>query len=449
MFSFVGIGMVIYSIFFFDETVPIPSSMGLIPVVGTALIIAYAKGETIVGKILGWRPVVGIGLISYSAYLWHQPLFAFARIRMLDEPTPEIYIALSFCVLLLSYFTWRFIEAPFRNKDKFNRVQIFSGALVISILYIGFGLFGYFTSGIPTRMPNDVINYNAYSNDTPTRNKMCLAGTNYGFSPPPQEECIYNTDFDLKVAIWGDSHAAAIVDKLALSLSMEQTGLLQQTHGQCPPVIGFKVSNVPSRCNEFNNKTLKYLKGSNVQTVILLARWTLYIEGERFNNMEGGVESGVHAYGLPIAENNNFINSKRRIPEIGKLYRLTIDALLNAGKRVVLVYPVPEVGWNVPNYGAEILLHHPQRSEPVSTSFDVFKIRSQNAYTELDALNDNPNLLRIYPENVFCNTVIMGRCIAELEKKPLYFDDDHLNSIGSDILSKEIIRHMKIKGWIE
>ena len=448
VFSFVGIGMVIYSIFFFDETVLIPSSMGLIPVVGTALIIAYAKRETIVGKILGWWPVVGVGLISYSAYLWHQPLFAFARIRILDEPTPKIYIALSFCALLLAYFTWRFIEAPFRNKNKFNRTQIFSGALVISILYISFGIFGYFTSGIPERLPKNVVNYAEYSNEQPTRRKKCFSLPNK-FLSPPQEECIYNTDLDFKAAIWGDSHAEAIVDKLALNLSMKQTGLNQLTYSLCPPTVGFKNTIPISECNKFNIETLKYLQDSNIQTVILLARWTLYIEGERFNNMEGGLEQGVNMYGLPIAKNNDFINSKRRIPEIGKLYRSTIEALLNSGKKVVLVYPVPEVGWDVPNYGAKILLHYPQKSEILSTSLDVFKIRSQNTYTELDALNDNSNLLRIYPENIFCNTVIKERCIAELEKKPLYYDDNHLNSIGSDMLSKEIVRQMKVKGWIK
>ena len=446
--SFVGIGMVIYSIFFFDEAVPFPSSIGLIPVVGTALIIAYAKRETIVGKILGWRPIVGIGLISYSAYLWHQPLFAFARIRMLDRPTPEIYIALSFCALLLAYFTWRFIEAPFRNKDKFNRVQILSGALIISIIYIGFGLFGFFTSGIPGRLNNNIINYSESSTDLPTRRKICFPWTNT-FPLPPREECIYNTDFELKTAIWGDSQAEAIKDKLALNLSMEKTGLIQLTYSTCPPAIGFKVSHKTMECNKFNKKALEYLKNSNIETVILLARWTLYIEGERFNNMEGGLEPGVDVYGLPIAENNNFIDSKRRVPEIGKLYRSTIEVLLNAGKKVILVYPVPEVGWNVPIYGSKLLLHYPQKSEALSTSFDVFKMRSQNTYLQLDALNEHPNLLRVYPEKIFCNTVTTGRCIAELEKKPLYYDDNHLNSIGSDILTKEIIKHMKIKGWIK
>ena len=400
------------------------------------------------GKILGWKPVVGVGLISYSAYLWHQPLFAFTRLRMLNEPTPIIYIALSFFALLLAYFTWRFIEAPFRNKNRFNRVQIFSGALIISILFIGFGLLGHSTSGIPTRLPNKILNYDEFSNDKPTRRKKCITVRDQ-FFPPPEEECIYNTDFELKAALWGDSHAEAIVDTLALNLSMEQTGLIQLNMAACPPAIGIKITHENSQCNEFNIDAMQYLKDSNIQTVILLARWSLYLEGVPFNNMEGGLEIIKTRYGLPIAENENFIHNKTRIPEIGKLYRATIETLLNTGKKVVLVYPIPDVGWNVPRHMAKTYLYYPQTKERLTTSFDVFELRSKNAYMQLDALNEHPNLLRIYPEKIFCNTIVKGRCIAELENKPLYYDDDHLNSIGSDMLTKEIVRHMKAKGWIK
>lgn len=445
--SFLGLGMIVYSVIGFDETVPMPSVFGLIPVIGSALIIAYSSHQNVVGRILGWKPVVGIGLISYSAYLWHQPLFAFARIRVFGELTPEIYLALSFFSLLLAYFTWRYIETPFRNKKKFNRFQIYSGVAVVSLLLISFGLVGYLKAGFPARFPNEVFSYADVSNDVPSRRDICLSSAKK-YLKPPQEACVYSSQFDVKVAIWGDSHAESITDALAKNLSAEKTGLIQLTYLGCPPVVGYKRSDKNDKCNQFNRETLEYIINSRIQAVVLLARWTLYLEGERFNNGEGGVEPGGNVYGLPIAENNNYIYSEDRIPEVGKLYRSTIESLLNAGKTVVLVYPVPEVGWNVPQHMSHIARFDSVQKASSSTSLYIFRRRSKNAYEQLNMLNEHPKLLKIYPERIFCNTVISDRCIVQYDGKLLYSDDDHLNSIGSDMLSKVILRNMKINGWI-
>jgi peptidoglycan/LPS O-acetylase OafA/YrhL len=75
-----GIFFVLYSIFFFDEMMPHPSFYTLIPIIGVGLIIGFSSSDDLVGKILGSKPFVWVGLISYSAYLWHYPIFAFSRI---------------------------------------------------------------------------------------------------------------------------------------------------------------------------------------------------------------------------------------------------------------------------------------------------------------------------------------------------------------------------------
>ena len=111
--SGIGLAAIIFAIFTFDKNTPFPSVYALVPVVGTALIILFGRQGTLVATLLSMRVFVGIGLISYSAYLWHQPLFAFARLGSLTEPSHILMAVLAVAALLLAWVTWRWVEQPF------------------------------------------------------------------------------------------------------------------------------------------------------------------------------------------------------------------------------------------------------------------------------------------------------------------------------------------------
>lgn len=119
--SILGLIILIYSIFLFDKTTPSPSFYTLLPTTGAALIITFSNNNTFIGKILGSKIPSKIGLISYSAYLWHQPIFAFVNHRGILEPGQIIYYALITLTFTLAFFSWRFIEIPFRNTNTITR----------------------------------------------------------------------------------------------------------------------------------------------------------------------------------------------------------------------------------------------------------------------------------------------------------------------------------------
>jgi peptidoglycan/LPS O-acetylase OafA/YrhL len=137
-----GFGMITFSIFSFNQSINHPGLITLIPTLGTVLIILFVKTETYLGRILGNKFFVGIGLVSYSAYLWHQPIFAFYK--YLNPNTNLFQIGLLiFLIFLLSFLSYKYVEKPFRNWNLINSRKVFSLAIFTSILIVLIG--GYFS----------------------------------------------------------------------------------------------------------------------------------------------------------------------------------------------------------------------------------------------------------------------------------------------------------------
>lgn len=149
-----GLAMILLAVFVFNETTPFPSRFTLVPVVGTALVLLFASPTTLCARLLSFRPIVFIGLISYSAYLWHQPLFAFARIRSDMAPGPGLMAALTVATFVLAYLTWRLVEQPFRagraareGPDRLGRGRVFMASITGALVLAGIGVFGHVSNG--------------------------------------------------------------------------------------------------------------------------------------------------------------------------------------------------------------------------------------------------------------------------------------------------------------
>jgi peptidoglycan/LPS O-acetylase OafA/YrhL len=176
----IGLLLIAYAVFVFNGLTPVPSFYSLIPTVGTVLVILCATEGTIVGRFLGSKPLVGIGLISYSAYLWHQPVFAFVRQRSIDPPGDVSLGGAAVCTLLLAYLSWKYVEKPFRNKMLVTRNTICYFGSVCSCSFIFIGLAGDFYNGYAAaRMNAQQVHLSATAIPSPKRNECHTGGRDY------------------------------------------------------------------------------------------------------------------------------------------------------------------------------------------------------------------------------------------------------------------------------
>lgn len=151
-----GLAMIALSVFAFDTTTPVPSLIALLPVVGTCLVIAFARsGDALSGAVLANRGFVMVGLISYSAYLWHQPLLAFTRIASLAEPGWPMMAGIALLSLPLAYLSWRFCEMPFRDRSRTSRRSIWVATGVGGAVFVSIGAAAQFSGGFPQRFSAD------------------------------------------------------------------------------------------------------------------------------------------------------------------------------------------------------------------------------------------------------------------------------------------------------
>ena len=191
--ALVGLTAILVSIFAYDKSTRFPSIYTLLPVIGVVLVILYAVKGTFAAKILSTKAFVAIGLISYSAYLWHQPLLAFAKIYEQTEPTLLINVTLVVLTLVLSYLSWIYIEKPFRDKSIVSRKVLLVSILTAAIVLVGFGYSSHKSHGFISRLFDASVS----SSD------MYISYNERNFDFKADE---FQTNLDPKILVIGNSH---------------------------------------------------------------------------------------------------------------------------------------------------------------------------------------------------------------------------------------------------
>lgn len=411
--SLLGLLLILYAVFFFTAETPFPSLYTLVPTIGTGLIIVFASDKTLVGKMLSFKPLVGIGLVSYSAYLWHQPLFAFARLRSIGEPDHLLMGFLGLLSLILAFFSWKYVEQPFRDKRTFSRERIFQGAFAASILVLALGLSGHFGEGFDGRTTRSGVSYADAGLDHRIRSNHGLSKKCDGAFTLTRE-C--RTDDEPEILVWGDSFAMHLVE--GILASNPDARLIQMTKSVCGPIVGIAPTNADwppawsDRCIAFNDRVIAWLEeNESIRYVVLASPFNQYLDDNWRIRTRGGIDQAGSA-------------------SLSRQLALTVEAVSNAGAIPVVFAPPPSNGNNLGNCLARAVS---VGEDLAKCNFELLEYEDRNAdvIALLSSLQETVRV--VWPAESLCDDQV---CTASIDGVFVYRDRRHYSYEGSAVVGK-------------
>jgi peptidoglycan/LPS O-acetylase OafA/YrhL len=279
--SLLGFGLIAYSGTLYTVATPFPGFAALAPCLGTALIIAAGThGSTLVNRLLSWKPVVFIGLISYSLYLWHWPVIVFSAMGVgvegLSQNVRKVLIAVA--ALALGTLSWRFVERPFRSSSKGTpNAKIFAVAGICAAVPTLAACVFLLGGGMKSRFPPSAIAVASYLENPEAGDRWhyrigsCFITSLNTFKDFDQSTCLAPDPAKPNYLIFGDSHAAHLYYGLATEFPEDH--MLQATASGCMPFVK-QIAHPRPDCAELVDFVLKdYLPKSHLRAVILGGNW--------------------------------------------------------------------------------------------------------------------------------------------------------------------------------
>lgn len=304
--AFFGLALIAFAALRYWSYTPFPGIAALAPCLGAALLIgAGTAGSTLPGKLLCWRPLVFTGLISYSLYLWHWPLYVFHSMGAFPQvQSRHLEQAILFAIaFLLATLSWRFVERPFRfSAHSTPPAAVFGTAALAALVPAAAACLFVFTAGLPARFSPRAVRIAAWidtsDNASRYRTGSCFLTGNLTLASFNRIACLHQSADHPNVLLFGDSHAAHL--DYGLVRAFPGTNFLQATAALCLPIdtrylVGRR--HAPD-CVQLTDYILNdYLPTArNLSLVLLGGRWTpADLDGL------GATIHHIQSLGLPIA----------------------------------------------------------------------------------------------------------------------------------------------------
>ncbi len=419
--AWTGLILLVASIIFTRPGVDFPGWQAMIPVLGTALLIYVGGiGGATVNTLLSRKPVVFVGLISYSLYLWHWPLIAY--LKYIDHDDVVMRWGLLPVLITAAYASYRWVEQPFRIQKKERKRPAAGKAVMVSG---GVGATCLAVMAFVAQIDNGHL----------ARLPAPLAELNSSISPEiPYKDCsgkpvvsaeknsctIGVTSSVNRVLVWGDSHALAWAPGLNQVFKRNGVQGVLAIHSACPPLFGV-INPVSFGCASFNNDVMDWLGKGPVKHVVMIASWLSY-----------SMESGQYA----IQDAGGRIGNKVIFPSA---LEKTVSNLRNAGIHVTIMAPTPGAPDDVVR---KVLMARLRGdADPLGRSCASFKKDSAN-FMDAVAAVDRSGLDRVIdPSAFFCGEGGGGMGFAAYmnsNSELLYRDGGHLSVLGAIFAAESV-----------
>lgn len=423
--SYTGIGLIFASVGLYSESTVFPGVSAVLPTLGTALVILSTGGQrSVVGRTLSSTPMVFVGKISYSLYLWHFPVLAFASYLSIDELSILERNAAILASILLSVLSWRLVEVPSRQGLRFMTPKAVLGAGTAAMVAAGtVGAAISVNDGFRSRFSHaqlvildGALDHNLDRMECSTRNNLELENS----------LCAIGAEnAPISFVLWGDSHGETLRSALDVSARRHgRRGVFVGASG-CPPVVGVEVSN-RELCREMSEAIAHWLSETpTVETVFVASRWALWTSGTGVGR-ERTDQRRLYLDGLQYKQDST--NSD--VLRVG-LAR-TIEMIDGPNRRIWLVGPIPEMGVNVPRtlYLNSIGI---DTDAPLYMSLAKFRERQRDVLATLNALaTENDHVKLIWPHKRLCDA---SECTMSSAGRAIYHDDNHLSRAGAMLIT--------------
>lgn len=421
-----GLAMILIPVQAYTEATPFPGATAALPVLGAAAVLyATQRQHHWVTRLLSSPPLRFVGLISYSLYLWHWPVFVFYKTYFIEPLTLVQTAGMLALVFLLAIVSWRFIESPFRAAGKRSTGRrVVTVGLVVMVAGVACGAMLKSGDGLPDRFSDEVRRTLDARDDTYSAADCRPQASE---SPPGLGLCALGADGDLaqaSFAVWGDSHAEALLPAVAEAARKAGVSGIAFVRGGCPALLGVDQARDGYRdCDEKAEAFMAFLKQNpQLKQVIVASRWALYAMGVRFLS-----EPGTTVFITDSETLRPSIEANRPVFERG-LVR-TIDRLAGMGRDVAFVSQVPEAEYRIPLAMARA--QHLHRDVSFAPSLASYRTR-QAVVDDLFARHLTPlaegaspaaRISIVRPENMLCDA---GICAVTAGGLPIYRDSTHL-----------------------
>lgn len=396
----IGFALIIYAVIFYNKNMPFPGFYALVPTIGTVLIILFATPQTSFGRFIGNKVFVGLGLISYSAYLWHQPIFAFARHKGLSDDSRSLFLLLSLFSLVLAFLSWYYVEVPFRKRGIISRRLIFSLGIIFSSLFISIGFIGQNKNGFESRfervLSGDIghLNFHKYIDERYFDCEPAVIAEN-ALTWNDFLRCKQSKNGTPEIVLLGDSHAEHLFLGLAEYIPNKNIGFY--IFGEKPYIDA----------DDFKLIFNEILNNNKPQHVVLAMHYA-----GRLDSLGSGLYEGFSG---------------------------TIKALIKAGKSVSLVGDVPRFSHDP---GLCVYSFSAQSRSSCVISRDYFERQSLIYENILVRLAEEYGLQYFSVYNNLCDEY---SCSMDKGGVILYRDNNHLNIFGSQIIGKSLAERLMPK----